>query len=274
VEESSAKEQSNAKLHRQCFQAPLTFGRKAGQNDPGGHWVTINGKHVFIEDAKAKRLDDPIKPLFRPSPSGPVFDREARQSHIELLDDPVQLPVPPSLRPPGVDQNAWERNVEQTKISDSLGTVHDPGLIIFGETQSYSDRSDSNEPIEKAREEMAHSILNADEKWGFDRPKWASTHGAIEPSENALKNKDVRAAYESSMKAAREAFLSGSDPTNGAVYAIANKTASRSNHVFTGPQANPEGVPISTQAGPYNNSYTGRDMHSRTAWLNTYYYRK
>jgi hypothetical protein len=185
-----------------------------------------------------------------------------------------QPPLPPSPRPPGVNQNTWDRNVEQTHISDSLGTVHDLGLIVFGETQSYSDRPDSNESIETAREEMAHTIINADEKWGALREKYASTHGAVEPPESALKNPAVLAAYKSSMQAAREAFLSGNDPTNGAVHAIAKKTASRSNHVFTGPQAKSEGVPISTQAGPYNNSYTGGDMPSRVAWLNTYYYKK
>jgi hypothetical protein len=216
-------------------------GGKAGQNGPGEHWVTIAGNHVLI-----------------------------RESVGELLQDPLTLSLPPSPRPPGVDQSAWDRNVEQTHISDSLGTVHDLGLIIFGETQSYTDRPDSNKPIETAREEMAHAIINADEKWGFDRPRYASTHGAVEPPESALNNPTVRAAYESSMKAAREAFLSGNDPTNGAVWAIAKKTASRSNHVFTGPHAKPEGVPISTQAGPYNNSYTGPDMPSRMAWLNTY----
>jgi hypothetical protein len=217
------------------------FGGRAGRNGPGDHWVTIHGNHVLIHEGQ---------------------DLVQRDT----------LPLRP--RPPGVDQSAWDRNVEQTHISDSLGTVHDLGLIVFGETQSYSDRPDSNEPIEVARQELAHAVINGDEKWGAARTMHARTHGAIEPSESALQNPAVRAADESSMKAAREAFLSGNDPTNGAVFAIANKTASRSNHVFAGPQAKPEGVPISTQAGPYNNSYTGGDMPSRVAWLNTYYYKR
>jgi hypothetical protein len=207
---------------------------------PGDHWVTINGNHVLIRE----RLD------------------------LLQRDDKLPVPLPP--QPPGVDQSAWDKNVEQTQISPSLGTVHDLGLIVFGETESYSDRPDSNEPIETAREEMAHSIINADEKWGFDRPRYASTHGAIEPSDSALQNPTVRAAYDSSMKAAREAFLSGTDPTNGAVHAIQLKDKSRANYVFPGRGARPEGVPISTQSGPYNNSYTGGKMPSRIAWLNTY----
>jgi hypothetical protein len=118
------------------------------------------------------------------------------------------------------------------RISPGLGIVHDLGLIVFGETQSYSDRSDSNEPIVVARQKMAHSILNADQKWGAQRVRFASTHGAVEPSQQALRNPLVRAAYESSMRAAREAFLSGSDLTNGAVHAIAKRTPTRANHVL------------------------------------------
>jgi len=169
-----------------------------------------------------------------------------------------------------VDESAWARSVERARISDQL-RVHDLGLIVFGETQSYSDRPDSNEPIVVARQKMAHTVINADQKWGARRDRYASTHGAVEPSANALSNPAVRAAYESSMKAAREAYLSGPDPTNGAVFAIAKRTPERSNHRFSGRNARPQGVPISTQSGPYNNSYTDRDMPSRVAWLNTYW---
>ena len=61
-----------------------------------------------------------------------------------------QVPPPPAPQPPPVNQSAWEKSVEQAKISDSLGTVQDLGLRIFGETQSYSDRPDSNEPLDTA----------------------------------------------------------------------------------------------------------------------------
>src|SRR5689334_14581304 len=71
-----------------------------------------------------------------------------------------QQPPPPTPQPPPVDQSAWEKSVEQAQISDSLGTVHDLGLRIFGETQSFSDRPDSNEPIDLAREKMAWTIIN------------------------------------------------------------------------------------------------------------------
>jgi hypothetical protein len=180
-----------------------------------------------------------------------------------------KVPPPPSPQPPPVDQSAWEKSVEQAKVSDSLGTVHDLGLILFNETQSYSDRPDSNEPLDVARLKMAHSIINADQKWGAERMKMASAALPIEPSEKALSNPAVRTAYNSSMKAAREAYLSGSDPTSGAVFSIQKPTPDRSNHKF--PNGRPQGVPISTQSGPYNNRYTTGQVPSNTAWLNTYW---
>lgn len=180
----------------------------------------------------------------------------------------TQVPPPPRPTPPKVDESAWAKNVERARISPPLN-VHDLGLIVFGETQSYSDRPDSNQPIGMARQRLAHTVMNADEKWGAQRIRYAKTHGPVEPSENALRNPAVRAAYDSSMNAAREAYLSGTDPTNGAVFAIQKPSAERSNHKFPG--GRPEGVPISTQSGPYNNSYTGGQMESRTTWLNTYW---
>jgi hypothetical protein len=179
------------------------------------------------------------------------------------------VPPPPAPQPPPVDQSAWEKSVEQAKVSDSLGTVHDLGLIVFNETQSYSDRPDSNEPLGTAREKMAHSIINADQKYGASRQRLASTASPIEPSADALRNSSVHAAYDSSMKAAREAYLGGADPTNGAVFSIQQTTPNRSNYVFH--NGRPQGVPISTQSGPYNNSYPNRKVPSRAAWLNTYW---
>ena len=178
-----------------------------------------------------------------------------------------QVPPPPAPQPPPVNQSAWEKSLEQAKISDSLGTVHDLGLMVFNETQSYSDRPDSNEPLNTAREKMAHVIMNGDQKWGSSRMRNAKTASPIEPTQQALGNPTVRAAYDSSMKAAREAYLSGTDPTNGAVFSIQNPTPDRSNYVFQG--GRPGGVPISTHSGPYNNAFPNRRVPSRSAWLNT-----
>lgn len=55
---------------------------------------------------------------------------------------PQQLAPPPTPQPPPVDQSAWEKSVEQANFSDSLGSVHDLGLILFNETRSYTDRPD------------------------------------------------------------------------------------------------------------------------------------
>lgn len=177
------------------------------------------------------------------------------------------VPLPPRPTPPKVDETAWAKNVERVGIRPQL-TVHQLGLIVFNESQSFSDRPDSNEPITIARQKMGHSIINADAKWGAARQRHASTALPIEPSDNAMRNPAVRTAYDSSMEAAREAYLSGSDPSNGALYLNQRENASRANRVMS--EDNPRGVPLRTQSGPYNNSYTAGNVKSRIAWLNTY----
>ena len=68
-----------------------------------------------------------------------------------LTQKQPQVSPPPAPQPPPVDQSAWEKSVEQAHVSDALGSVHDLGLRIFQETKSFSDRPDSNEPIDFAR---------------------------------------------------------------------------------------------------------------------------
>jgi hypothetical protein len=174
---------------------------------------------------------------------------------------------PPAPRPPRVDESAWAKSVDQARISDHL-TVHDLGLIVFNETQSYSDHPDSNEPIGTARQKLAHSVINADHRWGAKRQQSARTALPIEPSHKALDNPEVRSAYDSSMRAAREAFLSGTDPTNGALYLNQRINADRSNQKYRG--GTRAGVPLRTQSGPYRNSYPNKEVLSNRAWLNTY----
>ncbi len=84
-----------------------------------------------------------------------------------------------------------------------------------------------------------------------------------------MRNPEERAAYESPLKAAREAYLSGHDPTNGATHLNLNVTPTRANHVYS--RGTPEGVPISTQSGPYYNSFPNKSVPSHTAWVNTYF---
>lgn len=185
-----------------------------------------------------------------------------------LTQKQPQVPPPPTPQPPPVDQSAWEKSVEQAKVSDSLGPVHDLGLIIFNETKSFTDRPDSNMPLDAARQNMAHAIMNADKLYGFNRQTLASTALPIEPSVNALNDPTTRAAYQASMKAAREAFLDWQDPTNGAVHLNSRGDPGTYNwktKKMTGP-----GKPIKTHLGPYNNSFTKGDTPYSTVWLNTY----
>ncbi len=175
-----------------------------------------------------------------------------------LKPQPGPPPKPPA---PRVDQGAWRESVEQTHVAPGL-TVRDVGLSVFGETRSLRDQPGSNEPIGAARQKVAHAIINGAEKWGADRMKHASTALPIEPSEKQKRDPATHAAYESSMKAAREAYLSGHDPTNGALHFNIRATPERSN--WKGRH------PISTQSGPYNNSFVAGDFPSHTAWLNTY----
>jgi hypothetical protein len=173
---------------------------------------------------------------------------------------PTAASQPP--QPPPVDQSAWNQSVEQTQVIPGL-TVHQVGLSVFGETQSLTDLPSSNESIDTAREKVAHMIMN-----GADLPNPPSVHPPVEPSAEALNNPDVKAAYDSSMQAAREAFLSGQNPTNGATHMNMPTTAARANLTF--PNGNAQGVPISTQSGPYKNAYPNQKVPSTTAWVNTY----
>ena len=155
--------------------------------------------------------------------------------------------------------------MEQTHVVPGL-TVRDVGLSVFGETRSLHDRPGSNEPIGTARQKVAHVIINGAEEAHRRGQKPPTVHGPIEPRD--LHNPQERTAYESSMNAAREAYLSGHDTTQGATHFSIEGTTSRANKIYK--RGTREGVPISTQSGPYYNSYLGRDVKSHIAWLNTY----
>jgi hypothetical protein len=176
-----------------------------------------------------------------------------------VLDRISPEPEPPaSPPPPPVDQTAWERSVDHHKVNTL--TVHDAGLIVFNETQPFSDTDSANESIDAAREKVAHAVINGDEKLGLKRPRTALP---IEPSRRALQNPQVHAAYESSLKAAREAYLSPSDPTDGASYFNFRDNSSRANYKVSG-------TPIRTQSGPFGNSFPTKGLPSRGIYVNTY----
>ncbi len=173
---------------------------------------------------------------------------------------------PPKPHAPHVDQSAWNQSVEQKHVIPGL-TVRQVGLSVFGETRSLHDRPGSNEPIGAARQRVAHAMINdAELSHRTVKPRNA-VHAPVEPSGKALRNPEERAAYESSMHAAREAYLSGHDPTNGATNFRLHPTPNRSNWKF--PKGTPEGLTLSTQSGPNDNSFLG-DVKSHTAWVDTY----
>ncbi len=181
-----------------------------------------------------------------------------------VIDRIKPQPAPPeSPAPPPVDQTAWEQSVEAHKV-DTL-TVHDVGLIVFNEMQSFTDSDKANDTIGGGRQKVAHALINADSQLGSGRPKTARP---IEPTRDELKNARVRQAYNTSLAAARDAYLSPTDPTNGATNFQFLTNADRSNMRFKG--GSPEGLPIKTQSGPFNNSYLKGDVPSRHVYVNTY----
>jgi len=175
--------------------------------------------------------------------------------------------APPRPHPPSASGNrAWEESVEQHHVVPDL-TVRQVGLSVFGETRSLRDRPGSNESIAVARQKVAHVIINGAEEAHRGGHKPPKVHAPVEP--NNL-HPEERPAFDSSMQAAREAYLSGEDPTHGATHFSIETTPRRANKVYDKKKM-PEGVALSTQSGPYFNSYLKRDVPSHTAWLNTYH---
>jgi hypothetical protein len=119
-----------------------------------------------------------------------------------------QPSAPERPAPSPVDQTQWERSVDSHKVNTL--TVHDVGLIVFNETQSFTDSNKANDTIDLVREKLAHAVMNGDEQFGRKRPATAPPE---EPSRKALDDPRTKTAYESSLAAARQAYLSPDDPT-------------------------------------------------------------
>lgn len=115
---------------------------------------------------------------------GKYYDTDDTSWWDDLINKLSQKQAPPpSPVPPKVDEDALESSVDQSRINTL--TVHDVGLIVSNETQSFSNRPNSNEPIDAARQKIAHAVMNGDQLKGFARP---STAQAIEPSAGTLRN--------------------------------------------------------------------------------------
>ncbi len=177
-----------------------------------------------------------------------------------------QAPAPARPTPPPIDQSAWEKSVDAHKINTL--TVHDVGLIVFGETASVKDSDKANDTISGAREKVAHAVMNGDSQFGHKRPVTAF---AIEPSAKTLKDPHAKAAYDSSLRAAREAYLSPTDPTHGATHLNLRRNADRSN--FRAGNLKATGYKIKTQSGPFDNSFPTHGKNGLPAhgiYVNTY----
>lgn len=176
-------------------------------------------------------------------------------------------PPPRPHAPAADDQGEWHKSVERKQVVPGL-TVHDVGLSVYGETRSLHDRPGSNEPIGLARQKIAHAMINDAELSHVTGKPRNKVHDPVQPSGKVLDNPKERAAYDSSLHAAREAYLGGHDTTNGATYFYLAKTPSRANKIYS--TENKTAVSISTQSGPYDNSFPQGDTKSRTVWVNTY----
>lgn len=193
--------------------------------------------------------------------------------HASWLDRAVDIVkpqpgAPPKPAAPPVNQTEWHKSVEKKHVAPGL-TVLDVGLSVFGETHSLRDRLGSNEPIDVARQKVAHAIINGAELAHQTGKKPPAVHPPVQPPRDQLRNSEERAAYESSLRAAREAYLSGHDPTHGATHLNMRPRPDRSNWKF--PRGTSEGLTISTQSGPYDNSFPNKDAPAHTSWVNTYF---
>jgi hypothetical protein len=188
---------------------------------------------------------------------------EPHKSWVDRVVDRIspEAPPPPFPSPPPVDQTAWERSVDSKKVNTL--TVHDVGLIVFNETQSFSDSPDANETIGGAREKVAHAVMNGDLELGKTRPRTARP---IEPSPTALKDPRAKSSYDSSMAAARRAYLDLEDPTQGAKNFKFLTNADRSSQSFDSSRR----LPLKTQSGPFHNAFLKGDVKLPRVYVNTY----
>ncbi|MDY6857655.1 MAG: RHS repeat-associated core domain-containing protein, partial [Thermodesulfobacteriota bacterium] len=136
---------------------------------------------------------------------------------------------------------------------DSL-TVEEVGNIIFNETRSLSGQG-----IQEARENIAHSIYNADELWGENRSRYAGSAPAT-----VIVPEVERSIYEACQQAAESACTSrceGDDPTFGATnFNFRNNDSTQPFY----------GLEVNTQVGPLNNSYPSNHLNATGVYSNTY----
>jgi RHS repeat-associated protein len=170
-------------------------------------------------------------------------------------NDPVNWVDPWGLEcsHPSDKENATENKPNTPSINL---TVEQIGNIVFNETRSLS-----GEGIQKAQENIAHSVINASEKWGDNRSKYAGT--APSTVTEQAKTADSK-QYESAQAAAKTAVETHltNDPTNGATNLNFRTDDDRSNFWGT--------LEIQTQVGPLDNSYPTQELPATGIYANTY----
>lgn len=140
------------------------------------------------------------------------------------------------------------------KVGKAILSDKDIAGIIYNETRSLS-----GPDVQTGRQNLAHTIMNGDEKWGERRIVYAKTA----PS-TANPGKADMAAYQASVDAVREARARRAkegDPTNGSLYFRLRPNGSSKNLYHN--------VPVKTQVPAYN-SFVNHDVPSNVAFIDTF----
>lgn len=210
--------------------------------DPFGS-VTVNGE----------ASDNPFQYTGRENDGTGLYYYRARYYSPELQrfvsEDPIRF------RSGDVNFFIYVGN-NSLKFIDPFGLLSETEVanIIYNETRSLSGSG-----INEARYNTAQAIYNGDEARGDNRPLTAPTT----PPSGGIPSNEA-STYQSCLNAAMRAQddrMNGIDPTNGAMNFNFRNSDSRSPFF---------GMPISTQVGPLNNSYTGGGLNSSGVYSNTY----
>jgi hypothetical protein len=122
--------------------------------------------------------------------------------------------------------------------------------VVFNETRSLS-----GPPIQRARTNIAHTIINADSAGG-NRPRTAPATANVPAAESGTYTSCLQSVQLARLEKAR-----GTDPTNGARNFNFRPNASRANFY---------NLPLQTQEGPLSNSYPTTDLPASGIYANTY----
>jgi hypothetical protein len=156
-------------------------------------------------------------------------------------------------------QNYSDKDIANHLLKNQLHLdidVEQLGNIIFNETRSLS-----GENIQEARENVAHTVINAREKWGTNVNTHARSASSI-VTDTAKKTDSQQ--YNDSQTAAVNAVLNhaiGRDPTGGAEHFNFRPNSSTDDFY---------GANIRTQVGPLNNSYPTTGLPAQGIYANTY----